>query len=70
VALTRVYTRGAALAPVAELTTRRRRWVLADDGGQAIAELVDDRVTARSMGEQTTESGTKPHVVAEAECLR
>lgn len=54
VALTRVYTRGAALAPVAELTTRRRRWVLADDGGQAIAELVDDHVTARSMGEQTT----------------
>jgi inorganic triphosphatase YgiF len=54
VGLTRVYTRGAALAPVAELTTRRRRWLLADAGGQAIAELVDDHVIARSMGEQTT----------------
>ena len=54
VALTRVYTRGAALAPVAELNTRRRRWVLADADGQALAELVDDQVTARTMGEQTT----------------
>lgn len=54
VALTRVYTRGAVLAPVAELNTRRRRWVLADADGQALAELADDRVTARTMGEQTT----------------
>ncbi|HEX6402337.1 MAG TPA: CYTH and CHAD domain-containing protein [Pseudonocardiaceae bacterium] len=53
-ALTRVYTRGAALTPVAELTTRRRRWVFADADGQAVAELVDDHVTAHSMGEQTT----------------
>ncbi|MBV8993749.1 MAG: CYTH and CHAD domain-containing protein [Pseudonocardiales bacterium] len=54
VTLTRVYARGAALAPVAELTTRRRRWVLADADGHALAELVDDHVTAHSMGEQTT----------------
>jgi hypothetical protein len=54
VALTRVYARGAALAPVAELTTRRRRWVLADADGHALAELVDDHVTAHSMDEQTT----------------
>jgi CHAD domain-containing protein len=54
VALTRVYTRGAALAPVAELTTCRRRWVLADADGRSLAELVDDHVSARSMGEQTT----------------
>jgi CHAD domain-containing protein len=54
VALTRVYTRGAVLAPVAELDTRRRRWVLADAEGQALAELVDDQVTAKTMGEQTT----------------
>lgn len=54
VALTRVYTRGAPLAPVAELNTRRRRWVLADADGKALAELVDDQVTARSMGEQIT----------------
>ncbi|MDQ2791978.1 MAG: CHAD domain containing protein [Pseudonocardiales bacterium] len=54
VTLSRVYTRGAALAPVAELTTRRRRWVLADEDGHALAELVDDRVTAQTMGAQTT----------------
>jgi CHAD domain-containing protein len=50
VALTRVYSRGAALAPVAELTTRRRRWVLADSDGRSLAELVDDHVQARTMG--------------------
>lgn len=54
VALTRVYTRGAVLVPVAELDTRRRRWLLADADGQALAELVDDQVTAHTMGEQTT----------------
>lgn len=54
VALTRVYTRGAALAPVAELSTHRRRWVLADADGRSLAELVDDHVSARTMGEQTT----------------
>lgn len=54
VALTRVYTRGAALAPVAELTTRRRRWMLADSTGRSLAELVDDHVSARTMGRQTT----------------
>jgi len=54
VALTRVFTRGAELAPVAELTTRRRRWVLADSTGRSLAELVDDHVRARTMGAQTT----------------
>ncbi|MGH3982237.1 MAG: CHAD domain-containing protein [Pseudonocardiaceae bacterium] len=54
VALTRVYTRGGVLAPVAELNTRRRRWVLADSRGRSLAELVDDHVRARTMGEQTT----------------
>ncbi|HEX8759703.1 MAG TPA: CYTH and CHAD domain-containing protein [Pseudonocardiaceae bacterium] len=54
VALTRVYTRGGALAPVAELNTRRRRWVLTDSRGRSLAELVDDHVRARTMGEQTT----------------
>ncbi|MGB8994551.1 MAG: CYTH and CHAD domain-containing protein [Pseudonocardiaceae bacterium] len=52
-ALTRVYTRGAAVMPVAQLTTRRRRWLLADPAGQTVAELVDDQVTAHTMGEQT-----------------
>jgi CHAD domain-containing protein len=54
VALTRVYTRGAALAAVAKLTTRRRRWVLADADGRDVAELVDDHVTARSRGSRTS----------------
>ena len=51
--LTRVYTRGAAVVPVAQLNTRRRRWLLADPEGQALAELVEDHVTAHTMGEQT-----------------
>ncbi len=53
VTLTRVYTRGAELAPIAELITRRRRWVLADSSGRSLAELVDDHVSARTMGAQT-----------------
>lgn len=53
VALTRVHSRGAALVPVAQLTTRRRRWMLTDPDGHQIAELVDDRVSAHTMGEQT-----------------
>ena len=53
IGLTRVYTRGAALAPVAQLTTQRRRWILADPEGHALAELVDDRVKAHTMGKQT-----------------
>ena len=54
VALVRVFTRGAVLAPVAELTTHRCRWMLVDSTGRSLAELVDDHVRARSMGEQTT----------------
>ncbi len=53
VALTRVHARGAALVPVAQLNTRRRRWVLADPDGHALAELVEDQVSAHTMGEQT-----------------
>jgi CHAD domain-containing protein len=52
-ALTRVYTRGAAVVPVAQLNTRRRRWLFADPNGQALAELVEDQVSAHTMGEQT-----------------
>lgn len=43
VAPTRVHTRGAALVPVAKLTTRRRRWVLSDADGRQLAELVEDQ---------------------------
>ncbi|MGH3844846.1 MAG: CHAD domain-containing protein [Pseudonocardiaceae bacterium] len=53
VELTRVHSRGAALAPVAQLNTRRRRWVLTDADGHPLAELVEDRVSAHTMGEQT-----------------
>jgi CHAD domain-containing protein len=57
VELTRVYTRGAELAPVAELTTHRRSWRLAGANGDELVELVDDYVVGRTMGEQTrTES--------------
>lgn len=57
VELTRVYTRGAELAPVAELTTHRRSWRLAGANGDVLVELVDDYVVGRTMGEQTrTES--------------
>jgi hypothetical protein len=45
VELTRVHTLGAELAPVAELTTHRRRWRLA--GADKLAELVDDYAVAR-----------------------
>ena len=52
-ALTRVHTRGAEVAPVVRLRTRRRRWQLADDDGRPLAELVEDRVTAHTLGSDT-----------------
>jgi len=38
-------TLGAPLSPVVEIKTRRRRWLLSDSEGAALAELVDDRVS-------------------------
>jgi CHAD domain-containing protein len=55
-ALTRVHTRGAEVAPVVRLRTRRRRWQLADDDGRPLAELVEDRVTAHTMGSDTSDT--------------
>jgi CHAD domain-containing protein len=55
-ALTRVHTRDAAVAPVVRLCTRRRRWRLADDDGRALAELVEDRVTAHTLGGDTSDT--------------
>lgn len=52
--LARVHTRDATLAPVAELTTRRRRWRLVDGSQRELAELVDDQVVARVLGEETS----------------
>jgi CHAD domain-containing protein len=54
VALTRLNTRGTALGPVAQLNTQRRRWVLSDAQGHELAELVEDQVSAHTMGKQTT----------------
>ncbi|MGH3902082.1 MAG: CHAD domain-containing protein [Pseudonocardiaceae bacterium] len=53
-ALTRVHARGAKLRPVALVTTRRCRWRLSDGDGEPVAELVDDHVTAHTLGSQTT----------------
>ena len=52
-ALTRVHTRGAKVAPVVRLLTRRRRWILAGDDQRPLAELAEDRVTAHTMGRGT-----------------
>ena len=50
--LVRAFSRGAALGRVAQLTTRRRRWLRRDPGGAVLAELVDDRVTALVAGDE------------------
>ncbi|MGH4009472.1 MAG: CHAD domain-containing protein [Pseudonocardiaceae bacterium] len=52
--LTRAHARGAKLRPVALMTTRRRRWKLSDGTGEPVAEVVDDHVTAHTLGSQTT----------------
>lgn len=53
VQLVRGVTRGAPLVPVAELTTLRRQRRLTDDAGRGLATVVDDHVTARSVGATT-----------------
>lgn len=52
--LIRLYTRDSELEPVARLDTRRRRWMLCDSRGRELAELVEDRVNAHTLGEQTS----------------
>ena len=52
--LVRVHARTAALAPVARIATVRRQRVLLDDAGTSLAEVVDDEVSAQSIGEVTT----------------
>jgi CHAD domain-containing protein len=66
-ALTRVHTRGADLEPVAELITHRRRWILTDDAGHELVELVDDQVTAHTLGAQTSASSWREIEVELAE---
>ena len=54
VGLVRALTRGARLAPVAELATARRRWRLTDEDGQVLVEVVDDHVSAHTLGSSTS----------------
>lgn len=44
-------TRGEPLAPVAHIRTKRKRWELLDKDGRVAAELVEDDVTAQTLGE-------------------
>jgi CHAD domain-containing protein len=53
VELTRVFTRGRPLGPVAQLDTDRRRWVMSDARGRDLAELTQDDVSAHTMGART-----------------
>ncbi|MFD9703730.1 CHAD domain-containing protein [Lentzea sp. NPDC059081] len=52
--LVRAHTRGQNLGPVAEIRTNRRRWQLTNNTGKLLAEVVDDVVTAQTMGSSTT----------------
>jgi CHAD domain-containing protein len=49
--LIRAHSRGATLRPVARIATLRRRRILLDDAGTSLAEVVDDEVSAQSLGE-------------------
>ena len=51
--LVRAFTRGEALLPVAEINTVRHRLVLLDEAGGPLAEVVDDDVSASTLGEKT-----------------
>jgi CHAD domain-containing protein len=51
--LVRAFSRGEALAPVAEISTVRHRLVLLDEAGGSLAEVVDDDVSASTLGSQT-----------------
>jgi CHAD domain-containing protein len=50
-ALVRAFARGAALRPVAEISTVRQRLVLLGEGGSSLAEVVADDVSASTMGD-------------------
>jgi CHAD domain-containing protein len=52
--LVQVHTRGVDLAPVARIKTARRRWQLVDERGQLLAEVVEDHVSAQTLGAETT----------------
>src|SRR6266566_4218840 len=50
----RMVRSGVALQPVALVTTERHGRVLLDHSGDSLAELVEDEVSARTLGESTT----------------
>ena len=52
--LVRVHTRGEPLRPVARMTTRRRRLILLGPGGESLAEVAADDVSAQTLGVSTT----------------
>ncbi len=51
--LVRAFAHGGPLAPVAELSTVRRMWRLTDSEGHDLVAVIDDHVTARTLGEAT-----------------
>ncbi|GAB6900257.1 CYTH and CHAD domain-containing protein [Kineosporia succinea] len=53
IGLVRVQTRGAAVSPVALISTRRTVRELRDAEGTVLAEVADDLVSAQSLGEET-----------------
>jgi CHAD domain-containing protein len=55
--LVRVHTRGEPLRPVARMTTRRRRLTLLGQGGESLAEVAADDVSAQTLGATTAVSG-------------
>ena len=50
-ALVRAFTRGEELRPVARISTVRQRRLLLDAGGEPLAEVVDDDVSAQGTGD-------------------
>ncbi|KAA6221912.1 CHAD domain-containing protein [Streptomyces albofaciens JCM 4342] len=62
-ALVRSRVRGAPLAPVAHLRTRRTLWVLETAGGEPLAEVAVDDVVAHRLGD-----GAGPYGTGEATC--
>ncbi|HET7246768.1 MAG TPA: CYTH and CHAD domain-containing protein [Streptosporangiaceae bacterium] len=54
--LVRVHTRGAALRPVARMTTTRQRVILLDDAGKSLAEVAADDVSAQTLGQASAVS--------------
>jgi inorganic triphosphatase YgiF len=52
--LVRAYTRGEPLRSVAQMSTRRKRVILLDHGGESLAEVSADDVRAQTMGDSTT----------------